>query len=56
MVDHFHEIPNSHKHAFFVDYETTKKDSDKLQKFITAFNPNNIEANIRVISLIDNFP
>lgn len=37
-VEHFHDIPNSHKHAFLVDYNTAQKENGKeLEEFIKGF-------------------
>eukprot|EP00347_Sterkiella_histriomuscorum_P008976 403343006 len=56
ILEHFHEIPNSQKHAFLVDYDTTSKEAEKLHHFITNFNPDSIDLSLRVIPLIENFP
>ncbi len=55
-VEQFHEIPNSQKIAFLVDIDTCRNDAERLHNFIIKFDPKAIDHNVKVVSMISNFP
>ena len=51
---YFHEIQNSQKFAFLVDYDTLNKSEEEIITFIKGFETN--KSSIKIKSLFDYLP